>query len=29
MTLEVTDNHYGRLSQRQLGFLLRYIVRTV
>jgi len=25
MTLKVTDNQYGRLSWRQLGFLFKYM----
>jgi len=24
MSLTITDNHHGRLSQRQLGFLLKH-----
>jgi len=28
MTLKVTDNHYGRLSYRQLGFLFNRILAS-
>jgi len=28
MTLKVTDNQYGRLSERQLGLLLLHVLNT-